>query len=176
ICGIESISPIANLSSSGTPDHHNIGAPQSHHLFSTPLMPLDTQLASHVASMAQTPVPFNTQTLSTGQQTPMSQSEGAKGPSVGKVLTVKLTFNGWSQKASNFTKGPVAEESGCRGHWQKWLKALTTASMHTLKVNDIETLQGFKHISFNLANELDLNEEEEDNSAILQVKDMARNL
>ncbi|KAG0141703.1 hypothetical protein CROQUDRAFT_663486 [Cronartium quercuum f. sp. fusiforme G11] len=163
MCGIESISPIANLSSSGTPDHHNIGAPQSHHLFSTPLMPLDPQLAIHVASVAWNPVPFNTQTLSTGQQTPMSQSEGAKGPGA----TVKLTFNGQSQKTSNFTKGP-----GC---WQKWPKALTTASMHTLKC-DIETLQGFKCISFNLANELDPNEEDKGNSAILQVKDMAGNL
>ncbi|KAG0146449.1 hypothetical protein CROQUDRAFT_92758 [Cronartium quercuum f. sp. fusiforme G11] len=43
--------------------------------------------------------------------------------------------------------------------------------MHKLKVNDIEALQGFKNIGFNIANELDPIEEEDGNSAIPQVKD-----
>ncbi|KAG0142177.1 hypothetical protein CROQUDRAFT_97844 [Cronartium quercuum f. sp. fusiforme G11] len=99
------------------------------------------------------------------------------GVCLGQKIKFKLGFVGGLQQADNFKKGSVGKNlwTSCKTHWTKWKKKLVIEG-HQMFFNDIQILENFKQAMFPISDELDVDENENGNSAILQVEDMAGNL
>ncbi|KAG0147108.1 hypothetical protein CROQUDRAFT_91930 [Cronartium quercuum f. sp. fusiforme G11] len=92
-------------------------------------------------------------------------------------IKFKLGFVGGSQQADNFKEGSVGKnlQTGCKTHWTKWKKKLVIEG-YKMFFDDIQILENFKQATFPISNKLDVDGNENGNSAILQVEDMAGNL